>query len=347
MKIAIIGAGAAGSSAARFLAKAGHSVTVYEQFEVGHTHGSSHGTSRITRKSYPDPYYTGLMSEVFPLWTELEEEAGERLYYETGLLLFGDPTSAYLRDSRASLLANRVHFDTFGQVEVARRFGGFHIHANEEALFQPEAGVLAADRIIAANIAIAKAHGAVVLENTVAAIEDSAVNGHNYDAIIICAGAWTPQLTNLRAEPRLQHFAYFCASVEADIPVWVEAKDDHFYGFPDYGRGFKIGRHMYGTPADPDVVGVDADPQALSLLMEAGRERIGAFEMTESFTCLYTVAPNEDFRIGQIEGGVPKYYVSGCSGHGFKFSVWFGWLVRELIEGRKTINDYPRFLQDT
>jgi glycine/D-amino acid oxidase-like deaminating enzyme len=42
MNIAVIGLGGTGSAALRFLADAGHKVTGYERYEIGHRRGSSH-----------------------------------------------------------------------------------------------------------------------------------------------------------------------------------------------------------------------------------------------------------------------------------------------------------------
>ena len=49
---AIVGAGVMGLAAARSLARRGWNVTIYEQFEVGHKRGSSHGRSRIFRLAW-------------------------------------------------------------------------------------------------------------------------------------------------------------------------------------------------------------------------------------------------------------------------------------------------------
>ncbi|CAF4501150.1 unnamed protein product, partial [Rotaria magnacalcarata] len=46
MKIAVVGLGGTGSAALRFLAQSGHNAVGYEQFHIGHEHGSSHGESR-------------------------------------------------------------------------------------------------------------------------------------------------------------------------------------------------------------------------------------------------------------------------------------------------------------
>ena len=75
-EVVVIGAGVMGLAAARALAQAGRDVVVCEQFELGHARGSSHGSSRIVRLSYPDERWVRFAQETFPLWRELEAECG-------------------------------------------------------------------------------------------------------------------------------------------------------------------------------------------------------------------------------------------------------------------------------
>jgi len=55
--VAVVGAGLLGSATARALAARGVPVVLFEQFDLGHARGSSHGATRIFRYSYPDPRY--------------------------------------------------------------------------------------------------------------------------------------------------------------------------------------------------------------------------------------------------------------------------------------------------
>ena len=55
--IVVVGGGIAGAASARALAGSLATVVLLEQFELGHTRGSSHGTSRIFRLNYPDERY--------------------------------------------------------------------------------------------------------------------------------------------------------------------------------------------------------------------------------------------------------------------------------------------------
>ena len=71
--VAVVGAGIMGSATAYALAREGRDVTLYEQFEVGHTRGSSHGRSRIVRLAYPDLEFVELARESFAV---VQPEAG-------------------------------------------------------------------------------------------------------------------------------------------------------------------------------------------------------------------------------------------------------------------------------
>ena len=61
----VIGAGVMGSATAYYLAKAGASTLVLEQFSREHTFGSSHGDSRIIRLIYEKQFYTELMKYAY------------------------------------------------------------------------------------------------------------------------------------------------------------------------------------------------------------------------------------------------------------------------------------------
>jgi len=349
VKVAVIGAGVHGACSARALALAGHEVHVYEQFDVGHSRGSSHGTSRIIRRAYADPYYAELMGEVFPLWEEFEQQLGEPLLHRCGLLIFGQSTDEWFRNARTSLTSTSTPFEAMGPIDVARRFGGFHLEPDEEALFEEGAGFLKAERVIRGALEVAKENGAKVLEGVLAQpADDGVIEGTQYDALVVCAGAWIRQFVPLPAEVRFQHFAYFTLSGGLPPMAWVEAKEDHFYGFPDYGRGAKVGLHRYGPEVDPSQGPFQPNPEVIREIGEVARFRLGANPTPrESFTCLYTVLPGEEFAVGALPMKVPAFFASACSGHGFKFGVWIGRLMRDLVEGKTTLEQHPRFTKLT
>jgi glycine/D-amino acid oxidase-like deaminating enzyme len=52
-------------------------------------------------------------------------------------------------------------------------------------------------------------------------------------------------------------------------------------------------------------------------------------QVTHAQTCLYTNTPNEDFLVDTVPDMPSVWIVSGCSGHGFKFTVLLGKLAAE------------------
>ena len=82
--VIVVGGGAMGTSAACELARRGHPVTVLEQHEMLHARGSSHGTSRIVRLVYDDPFYVRLAMAVRPMWDELQQHTDVEVIRRTG-----------------------------------------------------------------------------------------------------------------------------------------------------------------------------------------------------------------------------------------------------------------------
>src|SRR5262249_37361032 len=86
MNVAVVGGGGMGLAAWWALKRRGLEPVVYEQFEVGNPHGSSHGRSRIFRLAYPEEHFVRLAQEALPLWRELEAESGETILELYGLV---------------------------------------------------------------------------------------------------------------------------------------------------------------------------------------------------------------------------------------------------------------------
>ncbi|MCX7926421.1 MAG: N-methyl-L-tryptophan oxidase [Fimbriimonadales bacterium] len=348
MRIAIIGLGAVGSAALRFLAKQGHKAVGYEQFTRGHTRGSSHGESRIYRLTYADPHYTRLMRRAFELWQELQAEAGEQLIVPCGVLWLGEESDPELNVIAHALRSEQVAFDWLDASETAARFPAFRLEKRERALFQSEGGVWRVTHCVLAHLRPAEAYGAVICENTrivrierlpnhiVLETEQGALE--RFDRVLITAGAWIPKLLpelNLPLTVTRQTYAYFAVQQGAEshfepacMPVWIEATR-HFYGFPLDGRqaGVKIALHQLGEAHDPDLPARPVDENDLAPLRACIHRRLPEVSETvlHAGTCLYTNAPDEKFLIQHLPGDSRVWFVSACSGHGFKFSILNGY----------------------
>ena len=86
---AVVGGGAHGLSAAYYLSKKAGKVALFEQFNIGHNNGSSHGSTRISRSVYENKVYTELNRLCLnENWKEMEKVLGEQLLHPSPFIYF-------------------------------------------------------------------------------------------------------------------------------------------------------------------------------------------------------------------------------------------------------------------
>jgi sarcosine oxidase len=316
--VVVVGAGIMGSATAYALARDGHDVRLLEQFRVGHTHGSSHGRSRIVRLAYPEVEFVELAKESFVGWRTLENESGQELLELNGLLeLVEDPAQS----SRDALDTVGAEYELLGSDEARRRWL-VGVPDGWTALFQPEAGIVRADRAHSAFVDCAVARGARLEEESrVESLDDV-----DAEAVVVTAGPWAGRFfPDLPLRTTRETVAYFRREGDA-LPSIVQldpvTRGHAMYSLHDPLHGLKAGTHHAGAETDPDVPG-EPDPANVARIAEWVRERYPDAdpEPVSAETCMYTTTPDEHFileRRGRVVIG------SACSGHGFKFAPAIG-----------------------
>lgn len=365
MRIAVIGLGAVGSAALRYVASRGHQAVGFEQFERGHTRGSSHGESRIIRYAYPDPFYTHLMSLAYPLWDQLEEAAQQTLFVRRGMFFFGKSENPELRAIEEALTQNQVPYERWSASQAQERYPAMRFQPGEQVIYHQEGGYLRATACVFANLRLAEAAGAVIREHTPVLSLESQAGGvlirlaageEWFDRVLVSAGAWLSSLlplVNLPLSVTRQSVFYLNIAnqarlFEADaLPVWIDA-DTYWYGFPADGvvPGVKLARHQRGEPiSDLSQPARPLDESDWQPAIAYASQRFPDLsdELTEGYTCLYTNAPNDDFLLDRAPELPHVHLVSACSGHGFKFSVLMGQLAAQETIAEPVGLDLSRF----
>ena len=352
----VVGCGGIGSAAAFWLSReAGEEVLGLEQFQLGHERGGSEDHSRIIRLSYHAPEYTALTPHTYDAWSEVEAESGTRLVIKSGGLdlepVDGEPE--YICQYAGAMRAAGIAHEELSAAEVMERFPQFRLGDSVRALYQADAGIVDAGRANATHVALARARGATVLDNTPVRKIRSAgdgvevvTDGGTFSArrLVVAAGAWTKgvirhvgveipitctqeQVTYFKA-PDLEQFS------PERFPVWIwhGGPESSFYGVPVYGEpATKAGQDVGG-----DVVSVDTrtfEPN------ERVRENLRGFleryipgsvgPELYTKTCLYDMPPDREFVLGTLPGH-PHISVFNGAGHGFKFASLAGKILSEL-----------------
>jgi sarcosine oxidase len=334
--VIVIGAGVMGASTARTLAARGLTVNLIEQFTVGHNRGSSHGTSRIFRLSYPEARYVEMAQESLLLWRAAEEETGESLLLNTGGLDIGEGIDA----NAAALETCDADFEYIKGVDANERWPQLRFENEELVLFQPDAGIVLADRAVDAFVRSAVSNGARL--HTQCRIESIDEGGDGVQAhseketflasvAIVTAGAWARDLLKfadiaLDVRPTRETVSYF--AIDEMPPTFVEWRDPLIYALPAPGHGLKAGEHIAGPTTDPCDEG-EVSAESIERVSAWVARRFPRADPTPAHaeTCIYTNTPDEHFvleRHGQIVVG------SACSGHGFKFAPLIGKRLADL-----------------
>ena len=159
--VTVVGLGGMGSAAAAHASMRGKRVLGLEQFQPGHTQGSSHGRSRVIRLAYFEhPAYVPLLRRAYELWRRLEREAGRRLLQMTGGLMIGASDSEVVSGSLRSAREHDLDHEMLDAAEIRRRFPPFTPQPGVIALHEHEAGVVFPEEAIRAHLDVAARHGA-------------------------------------------------------------------------------------------------------------------------------------------------------------------------------------------
>lgn len=349
--MAVVGAGVMGSSAAWRLARRGREVLLLEQFQLGHSNGSSHGPTRVFRFVYADPFYVSLAQRALRLWRELEKESGEYLLDITGGIDVGShealaPVAEALDQSGA----------TYERIEnVTSRFPG--VRFEEPALFSPDTGIISASASVQAMTRLAVEGGAVFRDGSSARVNkinsDHVVLDIGGDLIaaktcVVAAGAWVQSLlgghlANVPVEVTREQIVYYAQLDEFPVVIDRRAGPKAPFALPSrFGApGARFGHHMTGRRVSPEDSAKD-DAEAVESITAFAAETIPAVkpEPVATETCLYTTSPDEDFIIDRED---PLVIASPCSGHGFKFAPLIGEILARLALGEPPLVDLSRF----
>jgi len=368
--VIVVGIGGMGSAAAWQLARRGQRVLGLERFDIPHTMGSSHGTTRIIRLPYyEDPAYVPLLHRAYALWRELEAATGRRVMHLHGSIdagpEHGEVFSGALRSARLHDLPHEV----LTGAQVNDRFPGYRLPAATRAVLQPEGGYVMSEKAIVAHVAAAQAAGAEIHARERVLGWEARPGGEGvvvttdrarYEAgrLVLAAGAWmadlAPPLKTL-AVPERQVLAWLQPLrpelfTPERFPVFnLEVAEGRYYGFPVVEiPGFKFGRYHHREehmPAEEMRREVDAEDEALLREFAARYVPDGNGATMALRACMFTNSPDEHFVIDHHPEYAQVVLASPCSGHGFKFCSVVGEIVADLATGDGTTRHAIEFLR--
>ena len=355
----VIGVGGMGSATCYQLAKQGVNVLGLEQFDIPHTLGSSHGSTRIIRLAYyEDPSYVPLLRRAYQLWEEIEQLSGIQVFHKTGSIDVSAADSIVFKGSLRSCIQHNIPHQVLSGKELNHRFPGYNVPDDFQAVYQPDGGFLLPDRATVAFVQEAQRLGAIIQAREKVIAWEATANGvkvttnkGSYEAasLVFTSGAWNrellPVLENL-AVPERQVLAWLQPKEPAlftpdRFPVFnIQLGEERYYGFPVYSiPGFKFGKYHHlaekGTPES-----FDRNPNAEDeRVLRAFADKIfpkGNGPTMGLQSCMFTNSPDEHFIIDTHPEFPQVSIAAGFSGHGYKFASVIGEIMADLAINRQT-----------
>ena len=360
--VIVVGCGGLGSAALYWLSRElGPAVLGLEQFRLGHDRGASQDHSRIIRLAQHQSEYAALAPHAYDAFYEIEEESGVRVLFKTGGLVIEapderDPEKVGTRNVEGYVDAFEEHgfdYELLDPDGLMDRWPQFRLQGSERAIFQRDSGLVDARKTNAVHVALARARGATVLDETpVKTIRpdgdgaEVVTDGRTYlaDRVVVTGDAWpneilretgaripltvTQEQVTYYATPNLKQFS------PERFPVFMWHGRDNFYGFPVYGEvATKLGQHMGGlaNPVTARTRTFDPDPVRIARYREFLERHIPGFLGPELYTktCLYTIPPDQNFVIDTLPD-FPQISVAIGAGHAYKFAGLIGRILSEL-----------------
>jgi monomeric sarcosine oxidase len=348
--VLVVGGGVMGLAAGCALAERGAHVTVLERFAVAHAAGSSHGLTRAIRHEYGrEAIYTEMVARSLPLWRAMEEASGRTLYTETGILTLGQENDGHTLPGLATMRAAGLPVVRLSTAECAQRFPQFSTAGYDAITYNPVGGMLHASKCLFTMADRLRALGGELREGAavtrVEALGDGAratlAGGEALmaDRVIVAVGPWIHDLMpdlRLPIRPTHQQVMYLGGLPATRFgvvafPVFLAQMD--FYGFPLSGDGwFKVATHTFGATQDPNAPQgvIAAEVERVRAWVRRTIPEAGDAPLVATDTCMYDLAPDEDFILDRHPASPQIIVASGFSGHGFKFGPLIGELLAAL-----------------
>ena len=317
MNITVVGGGIVGLWVAAIAARAGCVVTLYEQFQIGHARGSSHGDTRIFRSAYWEgKEYVSLARSSRVHWEWLDSQSQQPIFNMVGGYYLGDDSSPLIEGVRSSAETYDLPLSDRDPQRIAPGADS-SISACEEEL----AGVIFADNALAALKRFCSENGVTLREET-----KFTRNSVAQDTCVYCLGPWFSEGNDLA--PFMSCDRVYCHwfSYQQPVPLLQKAfllqgKDGRIlYGMPTSGGQIKVGWHNYPIiPLQPGIAEDSAPEQYINDIKGALQAITGtSMQHVKSQGCYFTNTPDENYIVEQ--NSARSWSIGGLSGHGFKFA---------------------------
>ncbi|WP_137283590.1 NAD(P)/FAD-dependent oxidoreductase [Halorussus salinisoli] len=353
-RVAVVGGGAVGVTAAYDLARQGAEVVVYEKDGIGG--GSTGRAAGVLYDAFAAPEDARVGSRAIERFREFSGE-GDFEFRETPYVWFArerdDERTAAIREQVPRMAEQGRDVSFADPADLRERFPAVDWSDVGVAAVAENAG--RTDPGSYADLLAGKAseEGATVRTGVevridaddlrVEAVGDE-IESETFDAIVVAAGAHTKRLLAIAGIPvslkpyRVQAVTVgFDGERRADVPMCYDATGGYY--LRPHPEGLLAGDGTEEVESDPDDWAREADREFCDVTRERLAHRVGEFgAVREAWAGLCVATPDRDPLLGELRDGL--FVAAGWQGHGFMRAPALGEAVAEAVLGETPLPEF-------
>jgi len=350
MRVAVVGGGAVGVTAAYDLADRGASVVLYEKGEIG---GESTGRAAgVLYDAFAAPEDARIGDRAIERFREFSGE-GEFAFRETPYVWFareGDEKRAEAIREQVPRMQDAGREVALAEPdELRERFPAVDWDDAGVAAVAENAGCTLPGTYADLLAEKAREAGAMVRTHTAARIDpdgpavETDDGTTSFDAVLVAAGAHTERLLGAAGVPvplkpyRVQALTAGFDSQRGSLPMVYDATEGYYLRpHPD---GLLAGDGTEEVESDPDDWQRDADDAFVDATRERLAHRVGEFgAVGDAWAGLCVATPDGDPLLGELREGV--FVAAGWQGHGFMRAPALGEAAAEAVLGDSPVPEF-------
>ncbi|WP_248909779.1 NAD(P)/FAD-dependent oxidoreductase [Halocatena marina] len=346
MRVAVLGAGAVGVTAALELASQDVDVTVYEQGTI--ESGSSGRAAGVCYDAYAGRIDARIGDRALARFQEFSGMNGFDFTLCPYVWLArenDEKRAAAIREQVPRMRANGRDVSLIDSETLAERYPALNVDSVAVAAIARNAGHTDPASYVRAVADHAVETGATILTNTPATLraqsettsnantEIETPDGHeSFDAVLVATGAHTKHVLAAADIPiplkpyRVQ--ALTTEPIAIDVPMLFDATGGYY--LRPHGDGLLVGDGTEPIERDPDGWKREADEWFLEAIETHLETAVGrTFARDRAWAGLCTATPDGDPLLGEIAPNV--FVAAGWQGHGFMRAPALGEMIAEQI----------------